>query len=185
MTDSLSIIVPVRNAEATLTGQVERLLEVLPDLTQRFDIVIVDDGSSDHTVELARELASEYPQVRLIRHDAPCGREHAIHTGRTWAQGRVILAPEDLAEFLRPAELRRQWLLEKSPPLPNSATPRPLTAKPPGLRAKWRQQDTAGAEPRFILAETSSRADEAHPRPPYLHHAAAFLEHLTRLALGE
>jgi dolichol-phosphate mannosyltransferase len=125
VSDSLSIIVPVRNAEGTLPRQVARLLDVLPDLTGRFEIVVVDDASSDHTVELARELAAEYPQVRLIRHRESRGAQAAVRTGLQWAQGRTVLVQEDPAS-LSPTDLRRLWSLRHDEELVMArAEPRP------------------------------------------------------------
>ncbi len=116
MNDSLSIIVPVRNAEEHLHRQVHQLLELLPDLTHDFEIVIVDDGSADHTAEEARELAREYPQLRLIGHNEPRGREIAVKKGLTVAQGRTVLVQEDFAE-ISPTHLRRLWSLRDDPHL--------------------------------------------------------------------
>jgi polyisoprenyl-phosphate glycosyltransferase len=110
VTDSLSIIVPVRNAEATLVEQVHHLLDVLPDLTSRFEVVIVDDGSTDHTLDLARELARKYPQLRLLYHPEPRGHAAAVQTGLARAQGRTVLVQEDVAT-LSPTDLRRLWSL--------------------------------------------------------------------------
>lgn len=187
VSDSLSIIVPVQNAEATLRGQVEQLLELLPDLAPRFDVLIVDDGSSDHTVDLARALACEYPQVRLIRHEAPRGRWQALATGRNWAQGSRVLAVDELTPALRPTQVKERDLeppATVSLPLPaRSAAPVPPLNLPERLTA-WGRGLPDAPQP-ATKAVAASRADEAHPAPPYRHHAAAFLEHLTRLALGE
>ena len=65
---SLSIVLPVHNAQNTLACDVHLLLELLPDITPRFEILIVDDASSDHTEEIAHELSLQYPQVRVKRH---------------------------------------------------------------------------------------------------------------------
>jgi glycosyltransferase involved in cell wall biosynthesis len=108
--DSLSIIVPVRNAEATLGGQVHDLLEMLPDLTSRFEIVVVDDASTDQTSELTHELARQYPQLRVIRHGEPQGREAAIKTGVSRALGQTLLIHEN-SGALSPTDLRRLWSL--------------------------------------------------------------------------
>jgi glycosyltransferase involved in cell wall biosynthesis len=112
--DSLSIIVPVRNAEATLAGHISRLLELLPDLTSRFEIVVVDDASADHTVDVARDLTREYPQVRLICHGEMKGKEAAVKTGLQWAGGRTVFVQEDP---LAPShtDLRRLWALRNDP----------------------------------------------------------------------
>ena len=108
--DSLSIIVPVRNAETTLAGQVHDLLDMLPDLTSRFEILVVDDGSTDHTAEMTQELARQYPQLRLIRHGEPLGREAAIKTGVSRALGQTLLIHENSGP-LSPTDLRRLWSL--------------------------------------------------------------------------
>lgn len=110
MNDSLSIVVPVSNAESGLARQIHRLLDILPDLTSRFEVVIIDDASVDHTVDVARELAAEYPQVRLIRHRQPLGTEAAVRTGLQWASGRTVFVQEDSAA-LSPTDLRRLWAL--------------------------------------------------------------------------
>jgi glycosyltransferase involved in cell wall biosynthesis len=123
LNDSLSIIVPVRNAEALLAGHIGRLLDLLPDLTDRFEIVVVDDASADHTVELARDLAREYPQVRLICHGEMRGKDSAIKTGLQWAQGRTVFVQEDP---LTPShtDLRRLWSLRRDPELVMARAPR-------------------------------------------------------------
>lgn len=108
--DSLSIILPVRDAQATLSEQVHHLLEVVPDLTSRFEIIIVDDGSTDHTPDIACELAREFPQLRLICHGQRRGREPAVKTGLASATGELVFVPEDLAP-LSPTDLRRLWSL--------------------------------------------------------------------------
>jgi glycosyltransferase involved in cell wall biosynthesis len=130
--DPLSIIVPVHNAESSLSGQIARLLEVLPDLTHQFEIVVVDDASTDHTVELARELACQFPQLRLIRHRQPQGAQAAIQTGMQWAQSRTVFVLED-ASIPSPADLRRLWSLREDQQLvmaPADARPGVLN---PGL----------------------------------------------------
>jgi len=75
---TIGIVLPVCNAEASLIGQVHDLLDVLPDLNLGFELAIVDDGSSDHTPEIAFELAREYPQVRVLRSQKSRGFESAV-----------------------------------------------------------------------------------------------------------
>ena len=110
MNDSLSIILPVRNAEATLAPQVHDLLDLLPDLTTQFEIVVVDDGSTDHTVDLVREMARQYPQLTLISHSESRGRDSAVKSGLASARGSTLLVQEDRAA-ISPTMLRRLWSL--------------------------------------------------------------------------
>ena len=110
MNQPLSIIVPVRNAESFLADQISHLLELLPDLTEKFEIVVIDDASTDHTVELVRDLACQYPQLRLIRHQQPQGTAAAVRTGMQWAQSRTVFVVED-SSFPSPTDLRRLWSL--------------------------------------------------------------------------
>jgi dolichol-phosphate mannosyltransferase len=110
LNDSLSMVVPVCNAGQTLAGQVVRLLDVLSDLSARIQIVLVDDASTDHTVDVARELATQFPQVRLVRHRDRRGVQASVRTGLLWASGRIVFVQEDAAQ-LRTGDLRRLWSL--------------------------------------------------------------------------
>ncbi len=53
---TLSLIIPVRNAEQSLAQDVARILDVLPELTKNFEVLIVDQDSTDHTREIAEDL---------------------------------------------------------------------------------------------------------------------------------
>jgi cellulose synthase/poly-beta-1,6-N-acetylglucosamine synthase-like glycosyltransferase len=108
--DSLSIIVPVRDVQASIWDQVHYLLDLLPDLTSRFEIIVVDDASRDHTAEIAGDLAREYPQVKLLVHSDQRGLAHAAKTGLAAANGQIILVQEDMAT-VSANDLRRLWSL--------------------------------------------------------------------------
>jgi glycosyltransferase involved in cell wall biosynthesis len=69
VTRSLSVLLPVHNVQSSLTRSVHEILDVLAELTGRFELVIVDEGSTDGTWDVARELAQLYPQIRLLRHE--------------------------------------------------------------------------------------------------------------------
>jgi glycosyltransferase involved in cell wall biosynthesis len=185
LNDTLSIIVPVRNAEATLAGHIGRLLDLLPDLTQQFEIVLVDDASADHTVELARDLAREYPQVRLICHGAMKGKEAAIKTGLQWAQGQTVFVQEDP---LAPShtDLRRLWSLRQDRELVIARAARQPGVIQPELLDRlttWgqslRQQAGSAAASsiqmirRDALADMTPAADGAMPSRPSEHPSAA------------
>ena len=78
MSESLSVIVPVHNAQNDLAGQVADLLEVLPELTCDFEVLIVDDHSTDSTEEvLIPAVESVVKEIdlenRLMRVDMPEG----------------------------------------------------------------------------------------------------------------
>lgn len=107
---SLSVVLPVHNAESTLARQVAELLDVLPELTSSFEVLIVDDGSTDQTEESAQELAREYPQLRVIRHAQRRGIPEVVKTGMEETSGDVVFVHDEQLP-LRPSDLRRLWAL--------------------------------------------------------------------------
>jgi glycosyltransferase involved in cell wall biosynthesis len=64
---SLTIVLPVHNGESRLRADVHEMLDLASELTANFDILIVDDGSSDATYEVAAGLAARYPQISVKR----------------------------------------------------------------------------------------------------------------------
>jgi glycosyltransferase involved in cell wall biosynthesis len=88
---SLCVFLPVWNRQATLSALVSQVLEVLPDLTPRFEVVIIDDASNDATGEIAHELALLYPQVHRVVHPARWGQAAAMRTGLLHSSAEIVL----------------------------------------------------------------------------------------------
>ncbi|MEX0585894.1 MAG: glycosyltransferase family 2 protein [Pirellulales bacterium] len=108
MEPSVSVFLPVCNVQSALEAQVERVLDILPELTDRFDVLIIDDGSTDETMDIARELAVRYPQVGAVRHAERLGTAEAIQTGLSYAAGDVVLVHSGEGA-IDPEELLKVW----------------------------------------------------------------------------
>jgi glycosyltransferase involved in cell wall biosynthesis len=97
VTAFLSVVVPAYNEERRLRATLEAILAFLT--TQQFDaeVIVVDDGSADTTVEIAESIRASHPQVRIIRNDHR-GKGYTVRAGMLLAQGRYILFTDaDLA----------------------------------------------------------------------------------------
>src|SRR5690606_7080249 len=85
----------VRNAEQQLAAAVARVLDILPDITRSFEILIIDCGSSDHTLEVAEELAIEYPQIRV-----GCAmHSDAVQFGIQQSRGEIVISHDGTSEL--------------------------------------------------------------------------------------
>jgi hypothetical protein len=108
LTASLSVVLPIRDAQENLADFAAGLLEVLPDLTARFEILFFAHGASDATLDQAHELARDYPQVRLLRHGSPVALSGIVQT--TLLQTRsaqIVLCDEGCR--LEPRDLHKLW----------------------------------------------------------------------------
>ena len=79
----LSIVVPAYNEEARIGGSLDVLVRHLSEQSYTWDIVVVDDGSSDGTADVVRERASQNSGIRL---------ENIRHSGKGWAVRHGMLA---------------------------------------------------------------------------------------------
>ena len=109
MTPKLSLVVPCYNESATLEACVARILAIASaDLT--LEIVIVDDASSDDSLDRARRLAARHPEIRVLAHDLNCGKGAALRTGFRQVTGDFVAVqdadleynPRDLLRLLEP-----------------------------------------------------------------------------------
>jgi len=96
----LSVIVPAYNEGRRLAPSLRRILDYLRATGRRFEVLVVDDGSRDDTVEVARGLEADSPVGRLLvlRHVVNRGKGAALRTGVLASQGaRVLLSDADLS----------------------------------------------------------------------------------------
>lgn len=110
MDESVSIVVPVRNAQATLPAQIANLLDVMSDMAPHFEIIIVDDASIDETEDVAVELARLFPQVRVAYHGLQPGAATAVMTGLAAAEGDLVFVL-DAPTGVSVSSLRQLWQL--------------------------------------------------------------------------
>lgn len=99
MSRSLSLILPVYNAQHSLPALLAELLDLLPELTNRFEVQLIDDGSLDATMEIAADVVANYPQIRLLAHPARLGTRVALETGLRNSSGEWLLYREPECEL--------------------------------------------------------------------------------------
>jgi dolichyl-phosphate beta-glucosyltransferase len=100
-----SIIVPAYNEGARIGGTLEEVLDHIRRSHWNAEVVVVDDGSSDHTVEIAEKFAADYPALRIIRNPGNRGKGYAVRNGMLQAKGKILLFTDaDLSSPIAEAE---------------------------------------------------------------------------------
>jgi dolichol-phosphate mannosyltransferase len=87
---ALSIVLPVYNEVESLGPLWQELIALLPSLAESVEIVFVDDGSTDGSAEILRQVAKEDPRVRLIRFETNAGLSSSFYAGLQAARGRIV-----------------------------------------------------------------------------------------------
>jgi glycosyltransferase involved in cell wall biosynthesis len=87
----VSVVVPFFNEEACVVATIRELLEVLTAAAITFEVVAVDDGSTDRTPELLRALRREDRRLRVFSLQSNVGQSAAFGTGIQHARGQVIV----------------------------------------------------------------------------------------------
>jgi glycosyltransferase involved in cell wall biosynthesis len=88
---NLSIIIPVYNEQERIQPTIEEFNEVLTQLKRPFEILVVDDGSTDETAALIKTLAEKIPSLSLIPSVGNFGKGHAVRRGMLVATGEIRL----------------------------------------------------------------------------------------------
>src|SRR3989344_224387 len=81
MIQEISFFCPAYNDEKNLPKLISAVHNFLSSISNKFEIIIVEDGSPDKTGEVADKLAREYPQVRVIHHAKNLGYGAALSDG--------------------------------------------------------------------------------------------------------
>ncbi len=94
----LSVVVPAFNEEASIRSTVTLIAEKLDELQTVFEMIIVNDGSTDSTPAIVEELSAADDRIRLIDHPCNLGPGSGVFTGIEASTGEfVIFIPADLA----------------------------------------------------------------------------------------
>ena len=111
MVPELSIVIPVYNEEDVLPLLARRLRPVADSLDMAYEVLAVDDGSSDQSPVVLQRLLREWPQLRVVRLRANAGHQAAISAGLASARGAYVVTldadlqdpPEVIPEMLAAA----------------------------------------------------------------------------------
>ncbi len=187
----LSVVIPAHNEAENLPRLVQEVHESL-HAKLPYELVVVDDGSTDETPKVLLQLAKQYPTLRIIRHESSCGQSTALSSGVRAASYSIIATldgdgqndPSDIVGMLE------TWRSQADPSLTLIA----------GFRQKrndtrWRlisSKIANGVRSRMLRDQTpdSGCGAKLFPREaflqfPYFDHMHRFLPALMRRLGGE
>lgn len=88
----LSIIVPAYNEEDKIAATLQAIIDAMhAQKEDPFEIIVVDDGSTDRTAQLAEESAQKNAEIRVLRHKKNAGKGAAVRTGILASKGKYVL----------------------------------------------------------------------------------------------
>lgn len=109
---SFSIIVPVFNEEDNLPVLFAEIHKAVSGLGKTWEVLFVDDGSTDRSLDVIKRLAAEHPEARYVSFCCNCGQSAAFGAGFRYAKGDVVITidadlqndPADIPAMLREYE---------------------------------------------------------------------------------
>ncbi len=93
--DAISIVIPVYNSEGSLPELISRLGRLLPQVSTRYEVILVNDGSRDRSWEVVCRLAREHDWVRGINLMRNYGQHNALLCGIRAARHDIIVTMDD------------------------------------------------------------------------------------------
>lgn len=146
----VSVVIPAYNEEENLPVLYERLRTVLEKLEGDYEIIFVDDGSTDGSFDVLRDLARRDERVKVIRFRRNYGQTAAMYAGFEHATGEVIVTmdadlqndPEDIPRLLKKLEegydIVSGWRKDRKDPF--------LSRRLPSKIANWIISKVTGVE---------------------------------------
>ena len=110
----VSVVIPAYNEEGSIAACLNELKGVLDTLGRPYEVIVVDDGSTDGTFEILKEQKAKLPELIALRFDGNHGQTAAFDAGIQAARGEVIVTMDadlqnDPADIPRLLELTERW----------------------------------------------------------------------------
>src|SRR5690554_2049850 len=106
---NISIVIPLLNEEESLNELYHWIADVMQSNGFLYELIFIDDGSTDGSWDIIEQLSKENPEVKGLRFQKNYGKSQALHAGFNLAQGEVIItmdadlqdSPEEIPELYR------------------------------------------------------------------------------------
>lgn len=119
-----SVVIPLKNESANILPLVAELEEVMASFKEKFELILVDDGSTDDTPFLLQQLAKTKSYVRILTFDKNYGQSSAFDAGFKAASGAIVITldgdgqndPRDIPlmlEMLKNADMVVGWRVDR------------------------------------------------------------------------
>lgn len=110
--ETLSILIPVFNEEGNISLLYDRLISALKKSSRPYELIFIDDGSSDGTLKILLDISKRNPDVKIIRFSRNFGQTAALSAGIDFSKGDIIIPmdgdlqndPEDILSLLQKIE---------------------------------------------------------------------------------
>jgi glycosyltransferase involved in cell wall biosynthesis len=105
----ISVVIPLKDEEGSLEELHRRLVTVFTELGERYEVIFVDDGSTDHSMEVLRRIHAADANVRVIQFRRNFGKAAALSAGFNAARGSLVFTldadlqddPKEIPRFLQ------------------------------------------------------------------------------------
>jgi len=108
----ISVLIPVFNEEENISPLCEKLTSVLNRMGKDYEVIFIDDGSSDETLSLLRPICKKDPRIKFVSFSRNFGQTSALTAGIDLSKGKIIIPmdgdlqndPEDIPRLLQKIE---------------------------------------------------------------------------------
>lgn len=87
----LSIVIPIFNEEENIEPLLDELFPILRNMGKVFEVICVDDKSTDSSLQILSIMEKKYPELKIVRHKFNCGESAAEATGFAHALGDIVI----------------------------------------------------------------------------------------------
>jgi len=107
-----SVIIPAYNEEARITSTLTQILGFMKSFSVEFEIIVVDDGSGDKTVEVVTNYSKDHPEISLVPNPHK-GKGFAVRSGVLASKGKyVLMADADMATPIEELKRLAVWVAD-------------------------------------------------------------------------